>query len=72
VSQYQLQARICDDQGANCQAAVWVPADDVPTSSLLGLELGSPEYLDFMSAFLTLMALTWGMKFLIRFISGRK
>lgn len=73
MSEYQVQARICDDQGANCQAAVWVPSTEIPVSDgWFGLTPGTPEYWDVVTAFCVLMATIWGAKFLVRFASGRK
>jgi hypothetical protein len=73
MSETQVQARICDDQGANCQAAVWVPSTDLPVSDgYFGLEPGSAGYWEVVTGFAALMALVWGAKMVVRFALGRK
>lgn len=73
MSEYQVRVRICDENGANCQAAQWVPSTEVPTrDGWFGLTPSDAEYWDVVTAFAALMALTWGVKYLVRYASGRK
>ena len=73
MSEYQVQTRICEEGGTNCQAAVWIPSTQIPVNDgWFGLEPGSAEYWEVVSSFAVLMAVIWGAKFLVRFASGRK
>lgn len=73
MSEYQVQTRICDVDGNNCQPAVWMPSTEIPTSDgWFGLEPGSVEYWEIANSFAILMAVVWGAKYLVRFASGRK
>ena len=73
MSEYQVQVQICDDAGANCQPAVWMPSTEIPVNDgWFGLEPGSTEYWDVVNGFLVLMAVVWGAKYLVRFTTSRK
>lgn len=73
ASEYQVAVQICDDNGANCQPSVWIPSTTLPVSDgWFGLTAGSAEYNDVVISFSVLMAIIWGAKFLVRFITGRR
>ena len=73
MSQFQVQTRICDEQGMNCQAAVWVPSTDLPVSDgWFGLEPSSTDFWAVATSFAVLMATVWGVKQVVRFALGRK
>jgi hypothetical protein len=73
ASEYQVMTQICDDNGANCQSSVWIPSTTLPvTDGWFGLQANSTEYWQVVTSFAVLMALIWSIKFLLRFITGRR
>ena len=73
ASEYQIAVQICDDNGANCQPTVWLPSTQIPTKDgWFGVEPNSAEYWEIVTAFGVLMAVVWGSKFLVRFVTGRR
>jgi len=72
MSEYQVSTRICDDDGTNCQAAVWIPSTEIPTNSgWFGLVPGSTEYNQIVIGFTVLMATVWTIKVIGRFLVRR-
>lgn len=64
---------ICDADGSNCGPSQYVALTDLQTSSFAGLpDPGTPEYSALMTSVLTLFALAWAFKSVIRFIRGKR
>lgn len=69
MSETQVQARICEDGGTNCQAAVWVPSTEIPVSDgWFGLTPADPEYWEVVGLWFAMMALVWGTRALLKFL----
>jgi len=69
MSQFQIETMICDDDGTNCQAPVWITSTEIPVSDgWFGIEPGSPEYWDVVWSFGVLMATIWGFKAFVKFV----